>query len=187
MRNMVVISCGWLPRNCLGLTGWGWLLVAMYACVRACVCGHSMMQVCRGVTFGITFCVGLLWHTFSLCGMEGMSDCFDLLLGKPFSNWTRWIGCLYVFIFISLIMISFCVWPQLVKLTLPVLKEFLRQVGLPVVGKKSDLMDRIKGHFGLWAQYQWSTWSYLRRLHARAVSVTPCRYSAATRVSATVM
>eukprot|EP00117_Sycon_ciliatum_P030500 scpid60044/ scgid24025/ X-ray repair cross-complementing protein 5; 5&apos; ATP-dependent DNA helicase 2 subunit 1; ATP-dependent DNA helicase II 70 kDa subunit; DNA repair protein XRCC6; Ku autoantigen protein p70 homolog len=38
---------------------------------------------------------------------------------------------------------------KLAKLTVAVLKEFLRSVGLPVLGKKGELVDRVNTHFGL--------------------------------------
>jgi len=38
---------------------------------------------------------------------------------------------------------------QLKKLTVPVLKEYLKSVGKKAVGKKQDLMDAINEHLGL--------------------------------------
>lgn len=35
---------------------------------------------------------------------------------------------------------------RLAKLTVPVLKEYLREHGLPLSGKKADLVARIEGH-----------------------------------------
>ena len=38
---------------------------------------------------------------------------------------------------------------QLQKLTVPVLKEYLKSVGVKPAGKKQDLIDSIKEHLGI--------------------------------------
>lgn len=39
---------------------------------------------------------------------------------------------------------------QLSKLTVPVLKEFVKQAGIKCGTKKADLVEAIKDHFGVW-------------------------------------
>ena len=38
---------------------------------------------------------------------------------------------------------------QLQKMTVPILKEYIKSVGIKKAGKKQDLIDAIKGHLGL--------------------------------------
>ena len=42
---------------------------------------------------------------------------------------------------------------QLTKLTVPVLKEFVKQAGIKCGTKKADLVEAIKEHFGVWNHF----------------------------------
>ena len=47
---------------------------------------------------------------------------------------------------------SYCMFyfMQLQKLTVPVLKEYLKSVGVKTAGKKQDLIDAINEHLGIY-------------------------------------
>lgn len=54
------------------------------------------------------------------------------------------VQCKYMYCF-------FCFFSlQLSKLTVPVLKEFVKQAGIKCGTKKADLVEAIKDHFGVW-------------------------------------
>ena len=68
-------------------------------------------------------------------------DSFVIFCGVVAKSCSVQIHVLFLLFFFSL---------QLSKLTVPVLKEFVKQAGIKCGTKKADLVEAIKDHFGVW-------------------------------------